>query len=59
MNDAIECKRCGSICQVDGEFPKFFAWCDICEDYVDVEDYTVDYFAAQIDKAHERSKWRK
>lgn len=63
MNDTIECKRCGSICQIEGEFPKFFAWCDTCNDYADadsaVDEYTADYLAAQIDKAHERSKWER
>ena len=57
MNDAVECKRCGGICMVDGEFPKFFAYCDNCQDYVDVKDYTIDYHAGLIDRAYERSRW--
>ena len=57
MNDTVECKRCGSICQIDGEFPKFFAYCDNCQNYVDVDDYTADYLASEIDRAYEKSKY--
>lgn len=59
MNDTIICKRCNEICQIDGEFPKFSAWCDNCRDYVNVEDYTVDYHTGLIDRAYERSKWER
>lgn len=31
----VECRKCGSICMVDGDFPKYFAWCEICGDYAD------------------------
>ena len=61
MNDTIICKKCGEICQIDGEFPKFFAYCDNCQDYVDdkdIDEYTADYLASEIDRAYERSKWR-
>ena len=32
MNE-IECSRCGEICVVDGDFPRYFAWCETCKDY--------------------------
>lgn len=58
MDDLIECRRCGELCQVDGEFPKFFAWCDTCNDYADYDmsEYAADYLATKIDAAHERQQ---
>ena len=50
MNTEIECSRCGEICAVDGEFPRFFAWCETCHDYAGGFD-DVEYaqeFAADI-----------
>ncbi len=29
----VECKKCGSICRVDGDFPRYLAWCYECNDY--------------------------
>lgn len=54
------CKKCGEECQIDREFPKFFAWCYTCQDYAegdDIEEYTKDWLASGIDKARERSKY--
>jgi transcription elongation factor Elf1 len=51
MNE-FECIKCGSICQIDGEFPKFFAYCDVCGDYAkgfDADDYTRDIAAGIAD----------
>jgi len=61
MNDAVECTKCGTICQVDGEFPKFDAWCDVCHDYAtcDMSEYTTDWFASKIDEAYERRKYER
>lgn len=58
MEDLVECRRCGELCQVDGEFPKFFAWCDTCNDYADYDmtEYAADYLATKIDAAHERQR---
>ena len=33
MNTEIECSRCGEICAIDGDFPRYFAWCETCKDY--------------------------
>lgn len=61
MNDTVICAKCGETCQVDGEFPKFFAWCDTCDDYAscDMSEYTANYLASRIDDAHDRSKYEK
>lgn len=53
----IECGKCGSICEVDGGFPKFFAWCDECQDYVagfDADDYSRDMVEFWADKPREQ-----
>ncbi len=54
MKDEIECSKCKEFCLIDGEFPKFFAWCDTCRDYAsgfDVTDYAADYMGNLIDQA--------
>lgn len=59
MTDTIICKKCGEECDIDGEFPKFCAWCETCNDYAEgdgVKDYTEDWFASKIDALHERSR---
>ena len=33
MTFEVICAKCGDICVVDGDFPKYFAWCDTCHDY--------------------------
>lgn len=33
MKNEVECARCGTICQIDGEMPRYFAYCDGCQDY--------------------------
>lgn len=58
----VECARCGSVCCVDGDFPKFFAWCDTCDDYADgfdCLDYAQDVYAGMIDAAHDRARDRR
>ena len=51
MDGYVECRRCGELCNVDGEYPKFFAWCETCNDYADcnMSEYTADYLATKID----------
>jgi hypothetical protein len=56
MNTEIECKKCHDICIVDGEYPKFFAWCDTCHDYAsgfDAFDYAVDYISVKADLVYD------
>ncbi len=50
----IVCAKCDTDCQVDGEYPKFFAWCWECNDYAegfDVCDYGADWMGNAIDEA--------
>lgn len=59
MNE-IECNRCGNICEVDGDYPKYFAWCDTCSDYAegfDGDEYAADVLAGTIDAAKEERKY--
>lgn len=60
MENTILCTKCDTICQIDGEFPKFFAWCDVCNDYAtcDIDGYTADYLATKIDEAREQNKYK-
>ena len=31
----VICTRCGEICEVEGDFPKYYVWCDNCKrDYL-------------------------
>lgn len=57
MSTEVLCAKCGDICVVAGEHPKFFAWCDTCHDYAkgfnDVE-YAADELGARIDEAERR-----
>ena len=49
----FECKKCGCICCVDGDCPKFYAWCDECGDYAtgfDGNEYAVNYVADIADR---------
>lgn len=59
MNE-IKCNRCGDICEVDGDYPKYFAWCDTCSDYAegfDSDEYAADVLAGTIDAAKEERKY--
>ncbi|MBA7470156.1 hypothetical protein ES707_05434 [subsurface metagenome] len=58
MNDTVICSKCGELCCVDGEFPKFFAWCDMCNDYAscDMGEYTENWLATKTDEAHEKNR---
>ena len=59
MKDIITCKKCGGLCDVDGEFPKFFAWCESCNDYAtyNMDEYNADYYSRMIDNIHETKKY--
>lgn len=54
--DEITCKKCGEEVVVDGEYPKFIAWCDTCNDYADCDmhNYTADWMGTRIDEAYDR-----
>ena len=49
----VICKKCGEECVVDGECPKFFAFCDTCHDYADynMDEFAIDHMAAKIENA--------
>jgi hypothetical protein len=51
----VICERCGDICCVDGEFPKFFAWCYTCGDYADCDwnEYNADFLSSRADEMNE------
>lgn len=56
----VTCKKCGDECQVDGEYPKFFAWCERCNDYAtyDMDCYSADWYADQIEAAEHLNEIR-
>ncbi len=61
MTHEFECQKCGEMCMVDGDPPKFLAWCCECDDYAkgfDDSDYAADYYASRIDDAMDRRKER-
>ncbi len=54
------CQQCGDDCEIDGEYPKYFAWCDICNNYAvgfDEHEYANDYLSTKIDEAKDRRKY--
>lgn len=54
MQETI-CKKCGESVRVDGDYPKFFAWCDTCGDYA--KGYNpVDTTSDMIDQVMMRRK---
>lgn len=56
-HETWECLKCCKTCLIDGEYPKFFAWCDTCGDYAkgfDVFEYGREYTANTIDAAMAR-----
>ena len=53
----FECKKCHTVCQVDGDYPKFFCWCEECGDYAKGFDdslYAADFMAIRIEEAELR-----
>ena len=56
MYDVI-CKKCGTHCEVDGDYPRFTCWCDECNreaEGFDILDYGADWLGDMIDYAKER-----
>lgn len=57
--DNFICKKCGNECSVDGEYPKFFSWCDTCSSEpkgFDVFDYAADWMGNKIDAVYDQWK---
>ena len=55
----FECKKCGSICEVDGEYPEWLVWCYECNDYAEGfndSEFNADYFGSLGDEAYDRLK---
>ena len=52
----VQCQRCGDWCEIEGEFPKFDAWCWNCNDYAnyDLSEYTADWLAAEMDRIYNK-----
>ena len=54
----FECHKCGSVCEVDGDFPKYYTWCLECNDYAkgfDGSDYAADIAAGFAEYTKEDS----
>lgn len=52
MTKEHTCTKCKSDCVIDGEYPKFFAWCDTCNDYAegfDVFKYGAEHMGNFVD----------
>jgi len=61
MNPEIECARCGEICVIDGDFPRYFAWCETCKDYAEGFDdhlYAQEVMASIADSRPEEGSGR-
>jgi len=59
IKDAVRCTKCGSICCIDGDPPKVFAWCDVCKDYAEGFDesaWVADHYAALADAWVDKKK---
>jgi len=55
----VECSRCGEICEVDGDFPRCFAWCETCKDYAggfDCNAYAQEVMASIADGRPEEGR---
>ena len=51
------CDKCKSICTIDGDPPKFFAWCDVCNDYAegfDPLEYASEREASLVDYIYDK-----
>ena len=49
----IICTKWKESCIIDGEYPKFFAWCETCADYAegfDCLEYSADWMGDKIDE---------
>lgn len=54
--EEFTCTKCGSDCGIDGEYPKYFAWCDECGDYdkgFNCEEHAADVMSARIDEGQQ------
>ena len=54
MDTEFECEACHNICVVDGDYPKFFCWCDVCHNYAkgfNDAKYAADCLAYHIESA--------
>lgn len=54
-----QCKKCNNTCTIDGDYPKYFAWCDTCRDYADgfdAHEHAADVMGNLIDSTYDRMK---
>lgn len=59
MNDTFVCQKCGYLCTIDGEYPKFDAWCDTCKNYAegfDCLEYAAEHLGNKIDYIYDMMK---
>lgn len=56
---SVVCRRCKNECSVEGEYPKFFSWCDECGDYpegFDCLDYATEWISGYTDYVYDMRK---
>jgi hypothetical protein len=47
------------MCDIDGDYPKFFAWCEFCETYAggfNADEYAAELTANKTDEVYDRVK---
>ena len=59
-NMEVACNKCKSKCDVDGEYPKFFAWCETCNTYADydMDKFTGAWYGSLIDYTYDMMRDR-
>lgn len=58
----ITCKKCNTKCLIDGNYPKFFSWCEECEDYAkgfDCISYATEWISGYSDWVYDTLKDQK
>jgi hypothetical protein len=54
MINEFQCERCGSDCIIDGDYPRFDCYCEVCKkeaEGFDVLEYAAKWYAEQLDSA--------
>lgn len=43
--DEFKCQKCGNLARIEGDYPKYYAWCYHCNDYAegfDPQEHAID-----------------
>lgn len=54
--EEFQCMTCGINCQIEGEYPVFYAWCNVCHklaDGFDPVEYAVNKYSEENDTDYE------